>query len=252
MTATRGPLRFLERWVLRGTIEHVEWTTPRMRRITVVGEDLDRRSRTPGQQVRVMLQDLTHLRVWLSPRELGDVTRTYSLWDYDAESGRYELMVLDHDGDGPGAQWARAARPGDAICVGPPEGRFTARIPSRYHLLVGEETAAVCFGAMLRSLPTGERVHGAIEAAARDEHLAIPGGEELLRVERDGAPASPSAVLLEAVRSIALPDDPGTAYLAGEAKTIQAVRRHLMDDRGWPRTSILTKPFWTPGKRGLD
>ncbi|WP_245668028.1 SIP domain-containing protein [Actinomadura macra] len=38
----------------------------------------------------------------------------------------------------------------------------------------------------------------------------------------------------------------------GEARTVQAVRAHLVGDRGWPRRSVLVKPFWTPGKRGLE
>jgi NADPH-dependent ferric siderophore reductase len=42
------------------------------------------------------------------------------------------------------------------------------------------------------------------------------------------------------------------AYLAGEARTIQAVRRHLVEDRGWDRRAVVTHPFWTPGRRGLD
>jgi NADPH-dependent ferric siderophore reductase len=44
---------------------------------------------------------------------------------------------------------------------------------------------------------------------------------------------------------------PYAAYLAGEARTIQMIRGHLVNDRGWNRHHILTKPFWTPGKRGM-
>ncbi|MEO3828389.1 SIP domain-containing protein [Actinomadura sp. B10D3] len=39
---------------------------------------------------------------------------------------------------------------------------------------------------------------------------------------------------------------------AGEARTVQAVRAHLVRERGWPRRSVLVKPFWTPGKRGME
>ena len=27
---------------------------------------------------------------------------------------------------------------------------------------------------------------------------------------------------------------------------------HLTGDRGWPRHAIITKPVWTPGKKGLE
>ncbi|MGH3241328.1 MAG: hypothetical protein ACRDNL_13190 [Spirillospora sp.] len=33
---------------------------------------------------------------------------------------------------------------------------------------------------------------------------------------------------------------------------MQAVRAHLVGERGWPRGSVLVKPFWTPGKRGME
>ncbi|GAA4203302.1 hypothetical protein GCM10022252_60750 [Streptosporangium oxazolinicum] len=47
-----------------------------------------------------------------------------------------------------------------------------------------------------------------------------------------------------------LPGGEGAAYVAGEARTCQMVRDHLVRERNWPRTSIKVKPFWTPGKRG--
>lgn len=43
----------------------------------------------------------------------------------------------------------------------------------------------------------------------------------------------------------------GAGYVAGEARTCQLVRDFLVRERNWPRTSIKTKPFWAPGKRGL-
>jgi len=250
MGIKRGPLSFLDRWVLRAEVQHVEAVTRRMRRVTIVGRELTGLGWTPGQQVRVLFKDPTSLRVWLSPRELRDVNRSYSLWDYDPDAGRYELVVLDHDGDGPGARWVRDVQAGDRILVGRPEGTFRARVPSAYHLFVGEETAAAGFGAMVRALPASERVLGVLQADTAEDHFDLP--RTLVRVERGGASASPSTVLVDAVKALTLPAQPGTAYLAGEAKTIQAVRRHLIDERGWSRGAIVTKPFWAPGKRGLD
>ena len=68
---------------------------------------------------------------------------------------------------------------------------------------------------------------------------------------RHGRSAASSAFLVRAVRDTGLPG-PGTAYLAGEARTIRALRSHLTGDRGWPRHAIITKPFWTPGKKGME
>ncbi len=42
------------------------------------------------------------------------------------------------------------------------------------------------------------------------------------------------------------------AYIAGEARACQAVRRHLIQERNWPRKAVTVKAFRAPGKRGLD
>jgi NADPH-dependent ferric siderophore reductase len=119
-------------------------------------------------------------------------------------------------------------------------------------VFAGEETAAVAFGAMLRALPAGARVFGAIEVAGEDDRLPLPRTAELSWCFRGGASAASSAGLVSAVRALDLPAGPGVAYLAGEARTCQAVRAHLVSERGWPRRSVLVKPFWAPGKRGLE
>jgi len=74
-------------------------------------------------------------------------------------------------------------------------------------------------------------------------------------VNRGDAPAADSAVLARAVRELDLPRGDGhggVAYLTGEARTIQSIRRYLVGELGWDRRAVLTKPFWTPGKRGMD
>ncbi|WP_207400657.1 siderophore-interacting protein [Actinomadura roseirufa] len=118
---------------------------------------------------------------------------------------------------------------------------------------MGEETASVAFGAMLRALPPEEPVRGVIEVAGAEDRLPLPRGAELVWRHRGDAPAASSATLVDAVRELELPPAPaGAAYVAGEARTVQAVRAHLVRERGWERRSVLVKPFWTPGGRGME
>jgi len=84
-----------------------------------------------------------------------------------------------------------------------------------YHLFAGEETASVAFGAMLRALPAGARVYGAVEVAGQDDRLPLPRAAELCWRFRGDAPAVSSASLVSAVRDLDLPAEPGVAYLAG-------------------------------------
>jgi NADPH-dependent ferric siderophore reductase len=42
------------------------------------------------------------------------------------------------------------------------------------------------------------------------------------------------------------------AYLTGEAKTVQALRKHFIGERCWRRQRVVTNSYWTPGRTGLD
>jgi NADPH-dependent ferric siderophore reductase len=125
-----------------------------------------------------------------------------------------------------------------------PDGRLVLRGDAAYHLFVGDETASVAFGAMLRALPQDARVHGVIGVDDLDHRLLLPRDGELTWMSGD--------TLVAALQELDLPDEPGAAYVAGEARTCQAVRRHLTHERGWSRGAVVVKPFWAPGKRGMD
>jgi NADPH-dependent ferric siderophore reductase len=232
-----GPL--LGMLFARAAVAGIEQITARMRLIRLSGPELSGLAWTPGQQVRVRVRD---------PRG-RTALRTYSVWSYQGDE--LELCILDH-GDGPGAVWARSLAKADEVMLRKPEGTFVTAKDAAYHVFAGEETAAVAFGAMLRALPAGARVYGAIEVAHQDDRLPLPRTDELSWRFRGDVSAAASAGLVSAVRALDLPAGPGAAYLAGEARTCQAIRAHLVTERGWPRRSVLVKPFWAPGKRGLE
>jgi NADPH-dependent ferric siderophore reductase len=230
---------------VQGVIDEVELVTDRMRRIRITGERLRTLTWLPGQQVRV---HVSPPRQWL--RRPWDALRTYSIWRHDPARGSLELCVLDH-GHGPGAEWSRRARPGQEVGLSKPEGKLTLRDSPR-HLFIGEETAAVPFSAMLAALPPEARVDGVLETDGPDGEVPLPDGRALPWVHRGAASGAGSATLLDAARALDVGAESCTAYIAGEARTCQAVRQHLLRDRAWPRDRIVVKPFWTPGRRGME
>lgn len=163
--------------------------------------------------------------------------------------------VAAHHLDGPGAEWARSARPGDEIMLLKPQGSF-AISPAAYHLFVGEETGHVSFGPMVRALPSEARVFARLEVDSLAERVELSedgnSNRDLAWTYRGSRSVPAATTLVDAVRELELPEEPGIAYLAGEARTIQMLRRHLVEDRHRPRRSVVTKPFWAPGRKGLD
>jgi NADPH-dependent ferric siderophore reductase len=227
------------------TVQHVEHLTPRMRRIRLAGDALRDLAWTPGQHVRVQVCDVRE-----PGTSLRDLLRTYSIWAGEPD-GTLDLCVLDHPAGGPGATWARQVRPGARVSFLGPQGRFVLRPDAAYHVFIGDETASVAFGSMLRVLGADEPAHGVVQVSSAADQLTFPRAEELLWIH-NGEASTDAGRLVDAVRSLPLPDEPGVAYVAGEAGSCQAVALHLVRERGWPRRAVLTKPFWAPGKRGLD
>lgn len=233
------------------TISETEQLTPTMRRIRFSGKRLQGMPWRPGQHVRLQVAGLGESLLRLHPH---DALRTYSVYDADHDLGTLDIVMLDHRGEHdvvtPARRWMSTSGVGVNVQFTKPQGNFVIRHDAPYHLFAGEETASVAFAAMLRSLPTTDQVYGVVEAATRADHLPLT--RSIQQVERGDGSAEDSAVLAAAVRALPLPDHHGVAYLAGEARTIQALRKILITERGWDRRDIRTKPFWTPGRTGME
>ncbi|MEO3796861.1 siderophore-interacting protein [Nonomuraea sp. B10E15] len=239
--------RLFGKYAMEGTVTVAEQVTPAMRRIRLETDQPIAFPYTPGQHIRIQLKDPLSMSGILRPAE---TLRTYTIWDLDPGRTAIELRVHLYAGDGIGLTWARAARPGDRTTFWWPQGDLSIR-ESAYHVFIGEETASAAFGPMIRALETSAQVFGVLESETPEHDLPLPGAPPLRRVHRHGAPAIASPVLLAAAAELDLPGNAGAAYVAGEARTCQLVRDFLVRERNWPRTSIKTKPFWAPGKRGL-
>ncbi len=219
-------------------IERIEPLTPTSTLVRLAGPKLVGFRWTPGDHVRIPIGNMFTLR-------------TYSIWDGDPRAGWLELVLFDHGTpNSVGLDWAAKLQLGQHVRLVRDPRTFKIEPTASFHLFVGEETAAAGFGAMIRSLPATADVRGVIQANTAADHIGLP--RPLRRIERDGRPAAASQQLVDAVAALDLPDLPGIAYLAGEARTIQMVRSQLVGERGWPRRNVRTKPFWTPGKRGMD
>ncbi|MFD0922748.1 siderophore-interacting protein [Saccharopolyspora rosea] len=242
--AARGPRsrRFGDHRFLDARIVAVDDVNPEMREIRLRGPALARLSSKPG----------AHLPVEVPVPGQQPVLRTYSVWRHSPADASLTLRVAVHRPGGPGSRWATAAAAGDRIRLGVPRNRIVLDPRAAYHVFVGEETGAVPLLAMLAALPADAEVFGVLETTGPDQEMSPPSGARSLHwVHRGRAPAAGSTVLLRGVRELDLPRRPGVAYVAGEARTCQAVVRHLVRDRGWPRPAVKVQTHWTPGKTGL-
>lgn len=226
--------RLLEAFFIRATVIAAS-AVGRFRYVRLRAPQLVDIDWTPGQQIRVDCGRTDALM---------PVLRTYSIWDH--QDDWIDLYCLAH-GDGPGSRWAGDVQTEDTVLVTKPKGDFVTRTAA-FHLFVGDETASAAFGPMIRALPTSAPVSAIVETAEGDQ-LKLP--RDVTWLTRLSPSVVNPAGLAEAVAKADLPEA-GVAYLAGEARTLQVVRDVLVSEHGWSRRSVLTKSFWTPGKRGMD
>ncbi|HWA62696.1 MAG TPA: siderophore-interacting protein [Caulobacteraceae bacterium] len=214
--------------------------TPRMRRVRLVGDDMDAFAWRPGQDLKLLI-----------PQSGAEPARRhYTIRGWDAAEQRLEIDVVLH-GDGPGARWGRTARLGDEIEAQGPRGRTVLNMAADWHLFVGDETALPAIMAMAEALPAGASATAVIEVQDRGERQT-PLTRARLDIEwfhRGGPPAARSPQLVERMALYRLKPGLGQAYVIGETAMVRAVRQGLIA-RGQPRERICAEGYWRPGRVG--
>ena len=231
-----GPLAAATRMQLEVVESHP--LSPCMQRLVLTAPELAGLRYQPGQDVMLMVA------------VDGDrpVRRRYTIRALDLARRLLTLDVVRHSG-GPGERWVAAARPGDRIEGIGPRGKIFLAPDADWHLFAGDESTLSAFFAMAGSLPAGRRALLILEVPGpQDEQdLATRADAEVTWLHRPGRPAGDAAALVAAVSEAALPDGRGHAYLAGEARTVLALRDALQA-RGLAPEQISPKAYWGRGR----
>jgi len=214
-------------------VVRVEPVGPGFRRITFTGESL-------AGFVSASFDD--HVKLFLDPADGTEpVRRDYTPRRFDAAAGELSIEFALH-GDGPAANWAAQATPGQRATIGGPRGSFIIPTDFDWHLLVGDETALPAIARRLEELPAGVQVFVVL-------HVENPADRRVL----DSAATvhvqwvDDAAALIDAVRALVLPEGEGYAWCAGEAGAMAAVRRVLVEEKGQDPRAIRAAAYWKRG-----
>jgi NADPH-dependent ferric siderophore reductase len=213
--------------------------TPRMREISLIGEDLRAFSHRPGQDLVLTL-----------PTDHGAARRHYTVRRFDRAELRLDIQFVLH-GDAPAARWAREAQHGDGLLAEGPRGRTAVNGQADWRLFTGDETALPGIAAMIEQLPAGERAFAIVEVAGPDDEQPIETEADLQIqwLHRGRAPVAPSQSLTRALAEFELPAGLGQACVIGETATVRAQRQSLLA-RGMEKSQIAAEGYWRPGRVG--
>lgn len=237
-------------------VRRTERLTPHMIRVVLGGDDLADFPDTPYTDRYVKLQfpkpgvrypepyDMETIRAEL-PREQWPSTRTYTVRGLDHAAGELTIDFVHHGDEGLAGPWAAAARPGDVLRLMGPGGAYAPDVTADAHLMVGDESALPAIGAACEQIAPGVPVVAVLEVGDADEHQKMAGDVDVRWLHRD--PSKPTQIV-DAVRALELSPGRVQAFVHGEAGFVRDVRRHLVDERQWPRDLLSLSGYWRRGR----
>ncbi|QNG21181.1 siderophore-interacting protein [Rhodococcus triatomae] len=240
------------------TVLRTAEVTPRMRRITLGGEQLGAFSAAghdlpafttrgaddyvklffpePGGEPVLPEQHDGHLH-W--PRKPAPLARAYTVRRYDADLGELDLDFVLH-GHGVAGNWARDARPGDEIHLAGPKISTVPPVGASWWLLAGDETALPAVGHYLDDADGTVDLHAFVLVDGPEEEQRELTGVRWVH-RRSGV--ADAELLAQAVRDHSLPEGEGWMWIAGEAgivRELRAVAKHL----GIPKPMLDASGYW--------
>ncbi|MER7851026.1 siderophore-interacting protein [Streptomyces bacillaris] len=190
------------------------------------------------------------------PEDVRAVMRSYTVRAQRVRADGSTEVDIDfalHGDGGPASRWALMAAAGDRLKVlGPAvedntSVRFRPPEDTDWVLIWADETALPAASAALEWLPAGMPARVWLEVPKTEDRQALNTAAKariswLVRSEG-------SLPAVEAVRAAELPEGTPYAWIAGESSEVRALRRHLVQERGFDRERVTFVGYW---RRGLS
>lgn len=170
--------------------------------------------------------------------------RTYTVRDVDSERGEVTIDFVVHEG-GVAAAWALAAEPGDVVGMNSPTGLYDPPADLDWQVLVADCAALPAAARILETTPAHVRTRLVLEVADPTHQIALPAHPAAEVTWVTGGNGHAPSRLGDVVRTLPRPAGVGYTWVAGEARALRDVRRHLRKDLGLPASAYKTVGYWT-------
>ncbi|MFT4124854.1 MAG: siderophore-interacting protein [Gordonia sp. (in: high G+C Gram-positive bacteria)] len=246
----------------------VERLSPGFARVTLAGAGLDKFRpagpdqgfrmffRRPGQQ-RLSMPTIAN-EAWMAQLIVQPVSRRPWVRMHTVRAIRPDERQLDveialHDGPhgpSPATTWALNTGPGDPVGIFDEGYTYQPVLDARRQLLVADESALPAVLAILEqaspTLSAEVFLEVPTDADIRPD-IACPEDTTIHWLPRDNPTLTPGTLALEAVRNANLSISPDYTWVAGESALATGVRRHLVGDRRFPKSTITFTGYWRHG-----
>jgi NADPH-dependent ferric siderophore reductase len=117
------------------------------------------------------------------------------------------------------------------------------------HLLIGDETALPAIGRRLEELPDAARAMVVMECDDASRGYPLRSNAKFERVEVCRAHGGEAATeeLVRTLRELQFPTKKCFAWAAAESQSARAIRRYLINERGFDKNWIKAAGYWQRG-----
>ncbi|HWK04884.1 MAG TPA: siderophore-interacting protein [Puia sp.] len=183
-------------------------------------------------------------------RASREKNRSYSVWNFNRPDQTIDIAVDTHSG-GPGANWAKLCRTGDAVYIRWQKSKFVIDHTGDHYLLIGDLSTLAHFYEISRHLPADKNVDSFIYSGSHSD--LFPDIDGRIPLNFHELPANPTDAIIEKLSAFFLrPTDKHIAYVAGDSRICLSVNQHFRQEIQKDKEQIKLKPFWNPIVRGLD
>ncbi|MFY0687208.1 MAG: siderophore-interacting protein [Cyclobacteriaceae bacterium] len=234
--------KVLKKILNRGKIIHKELIATDVYSFTIQSPKIQHIKYLTGQHIRVFFGDKSDVSG-------KDNIRTYSIWEINHEKGTIRVGACCHT-SGPGSHWIKEIKVGDEVFFSSPKGKFTLDTSFDKYIFLGDSSALAHLYELHRNLPNGKKIKGIIYANQKNDLFPdIKGTMPFAFYEFEGDLSSGIINLLADGMTI---DDSTVVYIGGDGRVCVALNNNLIREKKMSRKQIKTKPFWMPGKKGLE
>ncbi len=224
----------------RFTVLAKQQVTPRMLRVTLGGEGMQR---FPSDQASAYVKLLLPV-----PNQERPLLRTYTVRAQREDAIDIDFALHGEGGGGPASAWAMDCQAGDTLEVAGPGPKKQVDPAADWILMVGDMTALPAISVNLEQLPPHARGRAIIEIPHETDRQALPAPDGFA-IDWVVNPCPGLATpLLDAVEALDWPDDATRSiWAACEFTSMRALRAHFRDLRGVTREQMYISSYWKQG-----
>ena len=238
------------------TVQSTRYPSPNFIRVTFAGPELEGFPKNhEGANCKIVLPRDGESRETFEahfaldgPEERVHPIRTYTVRSFRPDALELDIDFVAHGDEGPATRWAQAAGPGSFLgFLGPSAPKIT-EFYADWYLLAADLSAMPVVEATLEAMPADAKgvVLFEVPSEADIREISAPAGvtvEWLLHPDTH----SPSTAQVDFISNMDWPDGVVQTCIAGESSVIRALRDHLHNVRGVPKTDTYISGYWKIG-----